>query len=99
METRILLSDQFSKRSAESFGRFLKLKFNDGWRCCSVGPKFEDFAEPGGGTGVNKEGALISPEVFPVSAAKSWKTVDWNESFITFPPENHSTYRDCKPYD
>lgn len=56
---------------------------------CSVGPEFEDFAEPGGCTGVDEKGALISPELFPVSAAKCGKTVDWNKALITLPPENN----------
>lgn len=52
----------------------------------SVGPESEDLAEPGGGTRVDQEGALLCPEVFPVSAAEGGQTVDWNETLVTLPP-------------
>lgn len=56
-----------------------------------VGPKSENFAESGGGTGVHKERALISLEVFPVPAAECRETVDRNETLVSLPPE--STHR------
>ncbi len=53
----------------------------------SIGSEFEDFAEPGGGAGVNEEGAFVSFEVFPVSAAKCRQTVDRHKALVTLPPE------------
>lgn len=61
-----------------------------------IGPEFEDFAEPGRGTRVDKEGAFISLEVFPVSATKCWETMHWNEAFITLPPRNAQINRNNK---
>lgn len=52
----------------------------------SVGPESEDLAEPGGGAGVDQEGASLRLKVFPVSAAEGGQTVDRNETLVTLPP-------------
>lgn len=56
-----------------------------------VGLEFEDLAEPGGGAGVDEEGAILGAEVLPVSAAKRGQTVDGDEALVPLPPGNRTT--------
>lgn len=64
----------------------------------SVSPELEHLAEPGGGAGVDEEGALVCGKVFPVSAAERGQTVDRNEALVALPPGDTEELCEDKMY-